>query len=506
MKGFNPHIGKNVIETLTLGMYEDARFIYREYVQNAADQIDIAVEENILNSKKDGLIDISINKQERTITIFDNATGIRNKNVYQFLGDVANSQKDRNKRKGFRGIGRLGGLGYCEKLIFETSYIDENKKNIITLDAKSLKRIIEDKTDTSDAATVISVITTFEQEDELASEHYFKVSLINVTNDLLLEESEVQKYLSIVAPVPFRDDFEFANKIYEYFNKRYIKIEEYDVQLNLNYEKLFKPYKNLVHSKTGFKEVQIIDVDFIEIINNDGELVALGWYGISDLLNNIINEEDYERGFRIRNDNIQIGSENTLNSFFREDRFNHHFIGEIHTFGFSFKPNARRDYFNQNREVSLFEEKLKEKFHILYNIAHQSSTIHSSIRKIEAYKEDKKIFQSGNFRSKNEEIKKKKSLRQKYEKAVEAINKLNNIAEKAEENEVLRKIYNQKVEDENLFIDDIPNKVIQYVKPKLSKLSEQNKNVVFEVFEIIENNLDIDDAENIKQIIAEKYN
>ena len=37
-------IGKDVIESLTLGMYEDSRFIFREYIQNSADQIDKAVE------------------------------------------------------------------------------------------------------------------------------------------------------------------------------------------------------------------------------------------------------------------------------------------------------------------------------------------------------------------------------------------------------------------------------------------------------------------------------
>ncbi|MCC4213575.1 ATP-binding protein [Leeuwenhoekiella parthenopeia] len=503
---FKPHIGKNVIETLTLGMYEDARFIYREYVQNAADQIDIAVEQDILNSKDEGLIDIHINRAERSITIFDNATGIENKNVYQFLGDVANSQKDRNKRKGFRGIGRLGGLGYCEKLVFETSYVNEEVKNTITLNAKSLKRIIEDKTDTSDAATVIRAITSFEQQTEQPERHYFKVCLINVTNDLLLDEVEVQKYLSIVAPVPFRKDFKFSEKIYRNFNKRYIKIEEYDVQLNLNNEKLFKPYKNTVHSKTGYKPVEIIDVEFIEILNSDGELIALGWYGVSDLLNNIIHQDDYERGFRIRNDNIQIGSENTLNGFFKEDRFNHHFIGEIHTFGYNFKPNARRDYFNENKVVTLFEEKLKKEFGSLYKIAHQSSDIHSCIKKIELYNREKENFESTNFRSKNEEIKKKRALKPKFDKAKMAITKLNKIAVKAEENEILRKIYNQKVEDESLFVDDMPNSLIQYVKPKLSKLSKQKRNLVYEVFEILEKNLDIDNAENIKEIIAEKYN
>ena len=31
-----PKIGKNVLENLTRGMYEDSRVIYREYIQNAA--------------------------------------------------------------------------------------------------------------------------------------------------------------------------------------------------------------------------------------------------------------------------------------------------------------------------------------------------------------------------------------------------------------------------------------------------------------------------------------
>ena len=65
MENYKPHIGKNVIETLTLGMYENAHFIYREYVQNAADQIDVAVEEGILDKKNDGRIDISIDKENK---------------------------------------------------------------------------------------------------------------------------------------------------------------------------------------------------------------------------------------------------------------------------------------------------------------------------------------------------------------------------------------------------------------------------------------------------------
>lgn len=37
-----PIIGKNIIESLTLGMYENPFCIYREYIQNSADAIDKA--------------------------------------------------------------------------------------------------------------------------------------------------------------------------------------------------------------------------------------------------------------------------------------------------------------------------------------------------------------------------------------------------------------------------------------------------------------------------------
>src|SRR5689334_9856170 len=155
-----PIIGKRVLEILTAGMYLNPLFIYREYVQNAADQIDVAVNRKIFTDKNQGEIDITINAQKRSICIKDNATGIRKSEVSSFLGNVANSTKNPETQKGFRGIGRLGGLGYCKKLIFETSYKDEPTKSIMDLDAEKLRAIINDFSDNADAATVISLITT----------------------------------------------------------------------------------------------------------------------------------------------------------------------------------------------------------------------------------------------------------------------------------------------------------------------------------------------------------
>ena len=58
-------IGKDVIESLTIGMYDDSRFIYREYIQNAADQIDNARQQGLIS---DGEIHITIDPDKKIIS------------------------------------------------------------------------------------------------------------------------------------------------------------------------------------------------------------------------------------------------------------------------------------------------------------------------------------------------------------------------------------------------------------------------------------------------------
>lgn len=140
----NPRIGKDVIESLTLGMYEDCKFIYREYIQNSADQVDKAVSEGLMRAGEDE-IHVVIDPEDRSIVIEDNATGISSDKVIPILRNIAHSTKKRGENKGFRGIGRLGGLGYCSRLVFETSFSGEDVKSIMIWDANLLKQIINDR-------------------------------------------------------------------------------------------------------------------------------------------------------------------------------------------------------------------------------------------------------------------------------------------------------------------------------------------------------------------------
>mgnify|MGYP000476314772 FL=1 len=156
---FKTIIGKDVIESLTIGMYDDSRFIYREYIQNAADQIDKARQQGLV---EEGEIHIVIDADKNLISIEDDATGIEEKKVVEILKNIAQSTKKRGIDKGFRGIGRLGGLGYCEKLIFETSYKGEAVKSIMTWDALKLKTIINNRDQKEEASEVIDAVTKLE--------------------------------------------------------------------------------------------------------------------------------------------------------------------------------------------------------------------------------------------------------------------------------------------------------------------------------------------------------
>lgn len=129
------NIGKNILDNLTTGMYSDSLVIYREYVQNACDQIDKAIEAGICG-EDEASIDIFIDEKNRNITIEDNASGVSANDFVSDLGDIANSDKEIGKDKGFRGIGRLCGLAYCRELRFVTSYKGESLVSTMVCNAK----------------------------------------------------------------------------------------------------------------------------------------------------------------------------------------------------------------------------------------------------------------------------------------------------------------------------------------------------------------------------------
>ena len=177
-------IGKNILENLTTGMYSDSKVAYREYVQNACDQIDKAIDSGIVAPEL-AEVTIFIDQKKRYISIEDNATGVREKDFVAQLGDIANSDKKIGIDKGFRGIGRLCGLAYCRTLVFTTSYAGEAVASQMSFDAKLMREmLISDKK--YDIDEILDAIVTTKTDKEEKDKHYFKVELIDINHETLI--------------------------------------------------------------------------------------------------------------------------------------------------------------------------------------------------------------------------------------------------------------------------------------------------------------------------------
>lgn len=521
-------IGKDVIESLTLGMYEDARIIYREYIQNSADQIDKAVQEGVLKSISEGNIWIDIDKSKRQIVIEDNATGISSKEAVSILKNIAQSTKRRGVDKGFRGIGRLGGLAYCDKLTFETSYKGEDCKTVIEWDAEKLKHIINNRYTKETASDVIDEITHISKKEEKLENHFFKIILDNVFNELLIDVVDIRNYLAMVAPANFHPRFTFLPKIKEYINKNNFYLDEY--KIIINGEDLYKSYTTKIYegnenNKKTLDEIK--DIVFFDIESKDNNLLFWGWYGIWSFSKQIPDIVNPARGFRLRKDNIQIGDDKRLVKLHKEARGNFYFFGEVHAVHPELIPNSRRDYFLQNSILDEFEKYLQEYFNKLNSLYHLSSIIRSAqgeiknIEKINSIISDK---EKNGFKSKQEREKLYKEQREQEEKTEKARNVIlkysNDISISDEKKRLVYELLkdqpkpiecSQKSTNIETNLKELDKsdktKIIFIDDNTLPRQSKEERKLIKRVFDIVDNCLpDKNIVENIRLKIIEEFN
>lgn len=385
-----PQIGKDVIESLTLGMYEDSRFVYREYIQNAADAVDKARDCGLLAEDEDA-IHVVIDKARRLIEVIDNATGVPQADIASVLLNIAHSTKKRGEDKGFRGIGRLGGLGYCKRLRFETSAPGEDVCTVMTWDAELLKNIINDRESHEEAVEVLARVTSTATQAEAADKHYFRVVMEGVTNDTLLNRECVTDYLAMVAPVDISSSFLFRSKINDFRREHGIDVDTYNIYVNS--DQIYKPYTNVIYDDNngGKKKIDdITDVGFLLNTDANGDIVYWGWYTISSLKGQMKSSKNIARGIRLRKENIQIGDEARCQRFFTntsDGRFTFYYFGEIHALGKGLIPNSRRDYFGENGECAAFETLLKRDFQKLRDLCYDMSKIRSNKSTIDKFNE-----------------------------------------------------------------------------------------------------------------------
>ena len=511
--------GANILENLTTGMYQDSRIIYREYIQNACDQIDKAIQQGILIKGKEEIW-IELDPEKRTITITDNATGIGKNDFRRTLSNIADSDKKLGEDKGFRGIGRLCGLAYCSKLIFSSTAQGENVISKMTCDATKMRKMINENElgNKHTAVEILKSINEFSEEDTKETDgHWFKVELININseNTDLLDFKGIKDYLSFVAPVPYKNSFIFRKKIYEHAKELGVSIDEYAVKLNG--EQIFKEYKT--NYKTSKGEEEIFDVEFKDIYDKNKQLIAWLWVGISQF-KATIESSCLMRGIRLRKENIQIGSEDTLQRLFKEDRGLHYFIGEVFGMSRDLIPNAQRDYFNENPTRKNFECYLKDYFdEVLHKVYRDGSAINSAYKKIDDAKEKSDNFEKkkkdGYFVDKEHERKAEEDLKKAKQEADKArqflekkqssgesiIGKIINRKEKErekEQNDFLSPVHDQLQDDQDT------NKKQKHRTDELSAYSKNERKLIGRIYSIIMKSIDEQTATIIIDKIQEE--
>jgi hypothetical protein len=383
-------------------------------------------------------------------------------------------------------------------------------------DAKELKRIINNREQKEEASEVIDHVTDFNTANEEPDKHYFKVTLEKVNNKALLDNQKVRDYLTMVAPVPFPNGFIFRTKIYEYLKSNSFKIDEYNIYLNT--DQIYKAYTTTIYEGENRTNDEIFDLRFFNFNEQAGEFLVWGWYGISSFIKQIPQNGNLARGIRIRSCNIQIGDENSLVKLHKEQRGNFYFFGEVHALHRDLIPNARRDYFIENKTTALFEAKLKEFFHTeLYNLYYFSSKVRSEQRKIKKFEELKQEYET---KTKNIGFKDKEEAKQYEEKLVDYKNK----AEKAQETlkKVDSELSNESTPKKRIFdkvinsnktetpVIEIPkyqekNK-IKYVFDDLTAVTKEERKLISRVFSVVDKCLsDKKIVENIRIKIIEEF-
>ena len=410
-------------------MYRDSRVIFREYIQNSCDQIDVAVRAGVL-APNEGQVELWINHIKHSVSVEDNATGIPAALFRQTMYSIGESTKTLGEDKGFRGIGHWCGLGYCKTLVFTSKAKGESVESVMTCDAEKMRQMMDEHNSHKAHYTVDEVLAATvnfsENKNKEAKKHFFKVELFGIrsVHTELYTLQQVKDYLAFVAPVGYAPEFRFRIAIHKHADLIGQPIQEYNIKING--EPIRKKY---TPSFTTYSkgEDTITDVDFKDFKDENGKLVAWLWFGISSFKAQML-KENQMRGIRLRNQNIQIGGDDALQKLFKEDRGQYYFIGEVFAIAKDLIPNSQRDYFNENEARLQFESLLSDFFNddlsYIYKEGSKINTRYGKIEKAAQLAEEIKTAEDSGKYVPDEQIRKYEQMKKEAENAEQELEKI----------------------------------------------------------------------------------
>jgi molecular chaperone HtpG len=341
-------IGKDILELLSTSMYVDPMTVYREYIQNATDSIDDARVNGVL-SATGGRVQIWIDGNARSIRIRDDGSSISWPEFVERLSNLGGSRKRGTAARGFRGVGRLSGLGYCQELLFRGRTDGEALISELRWDGRALKTILRAADHSKNLRALVRDIVTVRRVKPMNEpKRFFEVELRGVTrhrDDRLLNEAAVADYLSQVAPLPFSPEFGFGEEITAAL-KLHVSLGHIAVIINDAERSLYRPHKDRIEVD-GKVKAKFNTLEILEMTGVDSGVAAIAWV-LHHEYSGALPNRALVQGLRLRSGNIQIGDHALLESLFPESRFNSWAVGEIHIFDRKILANGRRDNFEHS--------------------------------------------------------------------------------------------------------------------------------------------------------------
>jgi len=343
----DPFVGKDILELLSSSMYVDPMSMYREYIQNAADAVDLATSIGVLKGR--GSVEIRVDQDSRSVSIRDNGVGLARAEFVDQLTALGGSKKRGSSLRGFRGVGRLAGLAFCQELVFRSRQADDPTVHELRWDSREIRALLRSADRRQNLGDVIKrSVQKREMHPRNYPARFFEVELKGVVrhrDDRLLNEQAVTRYLAQVAPVPFHSDFKFASPIQLFLQTHGVRAGVLDIEL-VGFGRVLRPHRNAVPmGKSG--ETRFHELRTLITPGRDAGVAAITW-SLDHDYRGALPSASLVEGWRVRCGDIQVGDNTLLHTLFPESRFNSWSVAETHVIDPRILPNGRRDHFEQN--------------------------------------------------------------------------------------------------------------------------------------------------------------
>lgn len=378
MEGYDCRIGKDQMRQYMGGLYENAMVVYREYLQNACDAVEQALQEGLIPNRRQANIAVTIDEYNKAIIIEDVGIGIAKENIGPYLVSVASSQKFGKGLVGRHGIGRLNGANYCDQIVYETSYAGEPIKTTLVWDVKQAREICNNNELDWTVEQIINKVTnqvSYTPEDP--DKHYCKVTLVNVNNNSLLDINAVKGYVEQIVSVDYSTEFKdivrnpcLMKPENEEFKQRFESLWVY--QITVNNVPIQKTYASEYEDKVmGGMHPFVLKDDKTQ------EELAWGWFALNRRAEQF-NGVPFSF-IRARHHNFQIGREDLLNTYHKNSTAAAYVVGELHITHPNIQPTGTRDGIEGGPDRERLELALRKLFKKIYDLYNKASKFRSDV-------------------------------------------------------------------------------------------------------------------------------